>query len=84
MKSEIYSGNWLKKISKDVEIEPHLIPLSGEHLERSANAADEAILDLSVRGFWQRGQKAFFDVRVLNPFAPTHRSQKLPNVFSAQ
>ena len=77
-------GKLAEEISKDVEIEPHLIPLSGEHLERSANAADEARLDLSVRGFWQRGQKAFFDVRVFNPFAPTHRSQKLPNVFSAQ
>ena len=59
-------------------MEPHLIPLSGEHLERSANAAAEARLDLSVRGFWQRGQKAFFAVMVLNPFAPRHRSQKLP------
>ena len=36
--------------------------------------ADEAKLDLSVRGFWQRGQKVFFDVKVFNPFVPTHRS----------
>ena len=77
-------GKLAEEISKNVEIEPHLIPLSGEHLERSANAADEARLDLSVRGFWQRGQKAFFDIRVFNPFAPTHRNQKLTNVFSAQ
>lgn len=72
-----------EEISNDVEKEPLLQPLTGERLSKSANVADDARLDLSVRGFWQKGQRAFFDVRVFNPFAPTYRSQKLPNVFSA-
>ena len=45
----------------------------------SSNSADEARLDFSVRGFWQRGQREFFDVRVFNPFAPSYRKQNLPN-----
>ena len=44
-------GKLAEEISKDVQLEPHLIPASGEHLERYENAAGEARLDLSVRGF---------------------------------
>ena len=44
-----------------------------------SNSCDEARLDVSVRGFWQRGQCAFYDVRVFNPFAKSH--QKLDTAF---
>ncbi len=40
-------------------------------------------LDISIGGFWQCGQRAFFDVRVFNPFAPSYRNQKLSTAFSA-
>ena len=40
------------------------------------NSSDEARLDVSVRSFWQRGQRAFYDVRVFNPFAKSHLNQK--------
>ena len=40
-------------------------------------------LDVSVRGFWQRGQRAFFDFRVFNPFAKIHLNQKLDTAFSS-
>ena len=71
-----------EEISNDVQVEPHLEVLTGESLPDSTNKADEARLDLSIRGFWQRGQRAFFDVRVFNPFAPSYRRQKLPNIFN--
>ena len=83
MKSVIFLGSWLLKISPDVEIEPTLLPLTGEQLHATANGQDEARLDISVGGFWQRGQRAFFDVRVFNPFAPSYRNQKLSTVFNA-
>ena len=51
------------------EVDPHLQPLTGKVLIASANSSDEARLDVSARGFWQRGQPAFFDVRIFNPFA---------------
>jgi hypothetical protein len=66
-----------------VEIEPNLLPLTGEQLHATANGKDEARLDISIGGFWQRGQRAFFDVRVFNPFAPSYRNQKLSTAFSA-
>ena len=29
----------------------------------------EARVDISARGFWNRGQKSFFDIRIFNPLA---------------
>ena len=66
-----------KDICHDVEVEPHLETLTGEVLGNSANSSDEARLDFSARRFWQKEQKAFFDVRVFNPFAKRHLNQKL-------
>ena len=76
-------GQTATEISKDVKIEPNLLPLTGEQLHATANGKDEARLDISIGGFWQRGQRAFFDVRVFNPFAPSYRNQKLSTAFSA-
>ena len=73
----------LKDICHDVEVEPHLQPLTGEVLISSANSSDEARLDASAHGFWQRGQPAFFYVRVFNPFAKSHLNQKLDTAFSS-
>ena len=72
----------LKDVCHDGEVEPHLQPLT-EVLISSANSSDEARLDVSARGFWQRGQRAFFDVRVFNPFAKSHLNQKLDTVSRA-
>ena len=55
-------------------IEPPFTPLSGEILPSSANIADDARVDIAARSFWQRCDKAFFDVRVFNPYASTHRN----------
>ena len=52
-------------------------------LSSSANSSDEARLDVSARGFWEKGQKAFFDVRVFNPFAKSHLNQKLDTTFKS-
>eukprot|EP00794_Sanderia_malayensis_P014696 gene14696-biopygen11793 len=73
----------MKEVYNDVKVEPHLQPITGESLPSSANVSLEARLDVSARGFWQRGQLAFFDVRVINPFAKSHMSQKLSTAFSS-
>jgi len=41
--------------------------------------ADRA--DVSARGFWQRRQKAFVDVRIFYPFAQSYRNQALSATF---
>ena len=71
----------LNEVYSDVSIELHLIPLTGEKLSNATITGDEARLDVSARGFWQRGQRAFFDVKVFIPFAPTHLNQKLKSAF---
>ena len=73
----------MSDVMRDVEIEPQLTPVTGERLPSNANMSDEARLDISARSFWMEGQRAFFDVRVFNPFAPTHSSQSQQNPFNA-
>jgi len=71
----------LDEVCRDVEIEPPLLPLTGETLNKTSNNTDEARLDFSARDFWNRGERAFFDVRVINPFALRHRQQKFENIL---
>ena len=54
---------------KDVEIEPVLQDITGEVLGRGANTSQEAGVHIHARGFWERQQSAFFDVRVCHPNA---------------
>ena len=71
----------LDEVAYDVTTEPALAPLSGEVLPLSANSADDARVDIDARGFWQRCGKAFFDVRVFNPYALTYRNRSLSSNF---
>ena len=57
----------------DVAIEPTLQPLSGEDLNRGANKAPDARLDVHCRGFWERQRAAFFDIRVCHPNADSYK-----------
>ena len=68
----------LDDVAHDVWIEPPLQALTGnEGLSNSANKENEARLDVAARGFWERREMAFFDVRVFNPFVKTHLNTKL-------
>jgi len=66
---------------RDIENEPKLQTLEGEHLDlKTANRSDKARADTRVRGFWGNRQNAFFDFRVINPFASSH-SNKIPQAL---
>ena len=54
---------------------------AGEVLNGGANSFDEARLDVRVRSLWQRGHRAFYDVKVFNPFIKSHLNQKLDTAF---
>ena len=41
-------------VCHDIEVEPHLQTLTGDILSSSANSSDEAHVDVSARGLWQR------------------------------
>lgn len=72
------TANMLREVCHDVATEPTLLPLEGENLQyRTANTSPEARVDISARGFWTRGQRAFLDIRIFNPMATCHRGLSL-------
>ena len=60
------TANLLSEVCNDVCIEPHLQPITGEHLSgASANTQDGARLDIAANRLWGgRNERTFFDVRV--------------------
>ena len=71
----------LRMVCTDVEIEPVLQEITGEELNRGANKAPDARLDLHARGFCGRQQSMFFDVRVCHPNADSYRELSLKQIF---
>ena len=72
----------MTEVCHSVGVEPTLQPLTGEQLSyRSANVEDEACLDVGAEGFWNHQQKAYFDVKVFNPLAPTYSSTSLTQCY---
>ena len=56
-----------------VETEPALQKLSGEGFEyKSANKEDDARSDIKATGFWRNMRQAYFDVKVVSPFARSY------------
>ena len=73
-----FTAEALDEVCNDVSVEPLLAPCTGETFTyKSANTEEYARLDVSARGFWIKGNRAFCDVRVFNPLAPTYRNQSL-------
>ena len=75
----------LSEVCHDVSIEPHLQPLSEESFHgSSANIEHGARLDVAAEadGFLGgRCERAFFDVRVFNPHAPSNQTSKIASSY---
>ena len=73
----------VSEVCKDKTREPILEPtlIDNANNQKSSNTSDEARADLSMLGLWQRGQRAFVDVRIFNPFATSYRNQSLNSTF---
>ena len=71
----------LRMVCTNVEIEPVLQEITGEELNRGANNAPDARLDVHARVFWARQQSAFFDVRVCHPNADSYRELSPKQIF---
>ena len=66
------TANLLDEICTGVGVEPTLQPLTQEQLRyKSANREDGVWLDIVAEEFRGTRQRAFFDVRIFNPFAPS-------------
>ena len=62
-----------------------LQPLTGETLKyQTAKTENKARMDVSALGFWCHDQRAFFDIRVFDPVAPSHVHQSLDAAHSKQ
>ena len=65
-----------------VGIEPELMPLDGEEFElKTANKEDEARSDIKCNGFWKKLRQAFFDVKVISPFAKSNLKLEPTQMF---
>ena len=69
----------LVEVTSDVKVEPTLQPLSGKEIK--GNQSDKVRSDISATGFWIRGQRAFFDIRVFDPNAQRHQSKTLRKCY---
>ena len=72
----------LKEICKDVKIEPQLLPVTGEVLPPVSNTSDGARADVSAIGLWQPLNRAFLDIRVFNPHAPSNAMREISQMYS--
>ena len=63
------------------DLEAELQQVTGETLNRGANRAPDARLDIRARGFWKRQRSAFFDVRVCHPNADSYREQNPEQIY---
>ena len=70
------TANLLAEVGHEVQVEPHLQPITGEHFPlASSNVNDGARLNISVNGFWGGNcERTFLDVKVFNPYAPSNCS----------
>ena len=55
--------------------------ISGEHLNRGSNKAQDTRLDIHARGFWERHRSSFFDVRVYHPNAVSYRDIEPKQIY---
>ena len=77
------TANILEGVLNDVEVEPQLLPLTGENLRyQTAIRGDEARLDIRARGLWERGQQAFLDTRVFDPNASRYLNTSIQQCYN--
>ena len=67
-----------KEVCHDVAVDPILQPLTGEIFKY------KMAKNVSVRSFWNKGQRAFCDVRVFDPSTPRLLNMSLGTAYSEQ
>ena len=73
----------LSKVCKDVEIEPHLLPIDHKVFNlRSTVTSPEARLDIKAGSFWSRGETASFHVRVTHVNSTCNQNKSTELIFA--
>jgi len=62
---------------------PHfsVLPINENDHERKVNTADNARLDISVRGLWNSCEKTFFDIRITHPTSQSYSAKSLAEIY---
>ena len=74
----------LNTVCYDVEVEPVLQPITGDDLNRGANQAPDARLDIYARSFWERQRSAYVDIRVCHPNADSYKDLTHKQLYRQQ
>ena len=61
-----------------------MLPVGDHPLPPTANIAPDARMDVFCVGLWGRMQKAYIDVRVFHPGAPSYRPKPIKNLYKEQ
>ena len=78
-----FTASLLSETCHGVAVEPSLQPVTSESLNgASANRKEGARLDIVASGFWgSTFERAFFDVRVFNPLAPSNSHSSITATY---
>ena len=60
-----------------------MLPTNGKSRSSGSITADQARLDISARSVWNVCERAFFDVRVFNPLAPSNSNKQPSQMYTA-
>ena len=72
-----FTASLLTEACSNVQVEPPLQKLTGEVLVgASANREDGARVDVAADNFWGDHQRAFLDIKVFNPSAPSYSKRR--------
>ena len=72
----------LSKVCKNVEVEPHLLPIDNEVFDqKSTVTSHEVRLDIKAGSFWSRRETAFFDVRVTYVSSTCNQNKSTESIF---
>ena len=76
----------MSKVCHNVSTEPHLQPMTSEVMSGlSANIQEGARLDIAADGVWgSRFERAFIDVKVFNPSAPSNQKTILSACYETE
>ena len=72
----------LSDVTKDVIVEPELLPVGDIQLPSSSNVSENARSDISARNFWFPMGRSFFDIRVLHPGSPSNSRLEVTQMYT--
>ena len=71
----------MREVCRDVQTEPTLLPINENDYERRVNTADNARLDISLKGLWNSCEKTFFGIKITNPTSQSYSGKSLAEVY---